>query len=148
MKKIILFTNMSSVQKYWEASLVDNFHRVHIDNYKKLTEYLTLNNDEIMILLDELSIKDIMHNIKLDLDEVDEANRAISTLMDLGFSLNKYGLEKALKDVSSKKYNFWKHLLIIYLYCLLEYDNVDMFQTVIDESNGDLIAYAKKIFIR
>ena len=63
MKKIILFTNMNSIQKYWESSLVDSFDSIHINNYEELTAYLTVNTNSTMILLDELSIKNIVQSI-------------------------------------------------------------------------------------
>ena len=35
MKKIILFTKMSSIQKHWEKALFGRYNRVHIDCEKK-----------------------------------------------------------------------------------------------------------------
>jgi len=59
MKKIILFTNMSSIQKHWDHALVEEYNRLHMKDLKELFHYLELNTSPIILMLDELSVKDI-----------------------------------------------------------------------------------------
>ena len=68
MKKIILFTNMSSIKQHWENALSESYATVHIDNFPSLIEYLDSNNDSKMILFDEMSISNI-HEALLKLKE-------------------------------------------------------------------------------
>lgn len=58
-KKIILFTNMSSIHTHWENSLNTHYKTIHIENFSSLVEYLSKNNDVITILFDEMSVNDI-----------------------------------------------------------------------------------------
>ena len=64
MKKIILYTNMSSIKKHWQNALQDEYSIVNLKDYKKLIEYITLNQSSIMLLLDELSVKSILEAIE------------------------------------------------------------------------------------
>ena len=59
MKKIILFTKISSLQKHWDNALVGQYNRIHISEEKELLRYLKLHHHTISILLDELSVKNI-----------------------------------------------------------------------------------------
>ena len=59
MKKIILFTNMSSIKKHWENALVDNYSTISIDNFEELINYLNSTQDNLIIMLDEMSVSDI-----------------------------------------------------------------------------------------
>lgn len=109
---------MSSVKKYWEASLTNTFHPIHIDNYKELTEYLTSHLEPIMVLLDELSIKNIQESINelsmfknvklLILNARPEVHHA-ATLLSSKISayentyMDKNNLLKMLKSVQSGK---------------------------------------------
>lgn len=93
-----------------------------------------------------MSIKKIIENIQLNPSELEHGNRSIKKLLDMDYDLNKYGLEESRANIEHPNYNFWKFLLKVYLSCSLEYDNVDNTQKVIEESNGDLIAYAKRFF--
>lgn len=59
MQKILFLTNMTSLQKHWENSLMNTYHRIHLNTEDKLYTYLKQNTAEIILMLDELSIKDI-----------------------------------------------------------------------------------------
>ncbi len=59
MKKIILFTNMTSIKKHWENCLSKKYLTTHIDNFDALTKHLKNNEEDFIIMLDELSISDI-----------------------------------------------------------------------------------------
>jgi len=63
MKKIILFTNMSSIKKHWENALSGNYSTVSIDNFEKLINYLNSNQDNLIIMLDEMSVSDISESL-------------------------------------------------------------------------------------
>jgi len=64
MKKIILYSNVSSINKHWKNALQDNYSILSISNYKKLVEYITLNKSSVILLLDELSLKSIQDAIE------------------------------------------------------------------------------------
>ena len=64
MKKIILFTKMSSIQKHWEKALLGEYNRVHMDDEKKLIGILKIDTLPISVMLDELSLIDIEETLK------------------------------------------------------------------------------------
>ena len=59
MKKIILFTKMTSIKKHWENSLSKKHLTTHMNNTNTMLEYLKQHDDDFFIMLDELSIPDI-----------------------------------------------------------------------------------------
>lgn len=59
MKKIILFTNMSSIRKHWENALYKLYQPILMEDFTALTSYLDCNTDYIIILFDEMSVSDI-----------------------------------------------------------------------------------------
>lgn len=59
MKKIILFTNMSSIKKHWENALAKSHLSTHIENFTKLTQYLDEHVSPVIIMFDEMSVTDI-----------------------------------------------------------------------------------------
>ncbi|WP_373002068.1 response regulator transcription factor [Sulfurimonas sp.] len=59
MKKIILFTNMTSIKKHWQNALFGKYLTVSIDSFDALTNYLKATEEDIIIMLDELSVSDI-----------------------------------------------------------------------------------------
>lgn len=65
MQKIILFTNMTSVEKYWKNAVLGKYKPVTINDFKDLTSYLDKNNSEISILFDELSVNDILVSLEI-----------------------------------------------------------------------------------
>ena len=73
MKKIILFTNMSSILKHWENALSELYQTVPIDNFEALVKYLDKHNDSITVLFDEMSISNIQ-NALLKLKPYDFTN--------------------------------------------------------------------------
>jgi DNA-binding NarL/FixJ family response regulator len=64
MKKIVLFTNMSSIRKHWENALLASYQTVHIDNFDNLMNYLNENNEPVIILLDEMSTSNIHESLQ------------------------------------------------------------------------------------
>ena len=63
MKKVILFTNMSSIKKHWQNALNTNYDAITIDQLKDLIEYLDTNDNSIIILLDEMSTSNIENTL-------------------------------------------------------------------------------------
>lgn len=62
MKKIILFTNMSSIKKHWENALLKSYATVHVESLDALLEYLAKhnnNNNKVIVMLDEMSMSNI-----------------------------------------------------------------------------------------
>jgi len=64
MKKIILFTKMSSIQKHWEKALFGAYNRVHMDDEKKLVSALKIDILPITVMIDELSLVDAQKTLK------------------------------------------------------------------------------------
>lgn len=63
MQKIIFLTNMTSLQKHWENALRNKYYRVHVETEDKLYTYLQQNTTQIILMLDELSVKDIQSTL-------------------------------------------------------------------------------------
>ena len=63
MKKIILFTNMTSIKKHWQNCLYGAYLTVSIDDFTVLTQYLEKNSEDIILMLDEQSINDIFDTL-------------------------------------------------------------------------------------
>jgi DNA-binding NarL/FixJ family response regulator len=59
MKKIILFTSMSSIRKHWEHALIKSYEPIAIEDFTALTSYLDNNIERIAVLFDEMSVSDI-----------------------------------------------------------------------------------------
>lgn len=59
MKKIILFTKMSSIEKSWQNALKAKYSTVCVDNFDALVHYLNENREPIILMLDEMSVSDI-----------------------------------------------------------------------------------------
>ena len=104
MKKIILFTNMSSIRKHWENALKNNYTTIAIEDFKQLINYLIKNNNkDIVVLFDEMSVSDIhnaLHQLKkynfatvLLFNAVPEVHHA-STLLNEGIN----GYENSFLD--------------------------------------------------
>ena len=118
MKKIILFTKMSSIQKHWEKALFGEYNRVHMDDEKKLIGILKIDTLPITIMLDELSLTDTQAILKelnlfphvsiLLFNSLPEVHHA-STLLGgnvKGYEnsfLDKINLIKMLKSIESGK---------------------------------------------
>jgi len=73
MKKIILFTKMTSIQKHWEKALSGKYNRVHMDDEKRLIGILKIDTLPITIMLDELSLSDVQETLK-ELNQFPHAN--------------------------------------------------------------------------
>lgn len=118
MQRIILFTNVNSLQKHWEDALFGSYNRIHISHEMKLLKYLSQNSSSINILLDELSVT----NIQKLLDELKVYSHAsvllfhsspevhhASTLIQVNIKgyehsyLNKINLLQMLESVESGK---------------------------------------------
>ncbi|RLA74630.1 MAG: DNA-binding response regulator [Epsilonproteobacteria bacterium] len=59
MKKIILFTNMTSIQKHWENSLSSKYLTTHLSDFDAMLKFLSEHDEDFIIMLDELSVTDI-----------------------------------------------------------------------------------------
>lgn len=64
MKKIILFTNMSSINKHWTNAVSSTYEAVSIEDFNKLTSYLDSYNENIIVLFDEMSVSDIRNPLQ------------------------------------------------------------------------------------
>lgn len=60
MKKIILFTKMSSIKNHWNRYLPKRYEAVNIDDFLSLITYLDENNESVILMLDELSTSNIL----------------------------------------------------------------------------------------
>ena len=114
MKKIILFTSMSSIQKHWEDALNDTYTTMSMNNFSTLTDYLDIDKTPIFILFDEMSISNI-HDALIKLKEYEFATILLfnvlpevhhaSTLLNEGISgyensfLNKENLMRMITAV-------------------------------------------------
>jgi len=65
MKKIILFTKMTSVEKYWKNAILEKYQPVIINDFTGLTSYLDEHDSKITILFDELSVNDILDSLEV-----------------------------------------------------------------------------------
>ncbi|OHD98594.1 MAG: helix-turn-helix transcriptional regulator [Sulfurimonas sp. RIFCSPLOWO2_12_FULL_36_74] len=63
MKKIILFTNMSSIRKHWERALLDSYQPIHIEKFSELISYLDKNSVPAILMFDEMSVSDIQNSL-------------------------------------------------------------------------------------
>lgn len=116
MKKIILFTNMSSIKKHWQSALSNSYETISIEDCERLTEYLENNKEKILLMLDEMSIQNIEYTLKkikkyphaliMLFNAVPEVYHA-STLLGSGIKgyensyINKDNLLKMLSSVES-----------------------------------------------
>jgi len=60
MKRVILFTNMSSVAKYWRDCIIEKYQPIPIDKFENLIAYLEENDPKVTILFDEMSVSNIV----------------------------------------------------------------------------------------
>lgn len=65
MKKIVLFTNMTSIRKHWENALPDSYEPINMEEFSSLIEYIDKNSSPITILFDEMSCSDIHKSLKM-----------------------------------------------------------------------------------
>ena len=59
MKKIILFTKMSSIRKHWQNALEKTYLAVAVDDFNGLLHYLKENQERVVLMFDEMSVSDI-----------------------------------------------------------------------------------------
>lgn len=59
MKKIILFTKMTSIKKHWQNALNKKYLTISIDDFNELLNYLRSSKSSNILMLDELSVLDI-----------------------------------------------------------------------------------------
>lgn len=59
MEKILLFTNMSSIQKHWERALEKSYETVCFESFDALLEELKRQNKKTIVMVDEMSISNI-----------------------------------------------------------------------------------------
>ncbi len=63
MNNIILFTNMSSIRKHWENSLLDKYKTISIEEFASLISYLDEHVEPIILLFDEMSVSNIQKSL-------------------------------------------------------------------------------------
>ena len=118
MKKIILFTKMTSIQKHWERALFGEYNRIHMDDENKLIGILKIDTLPITIMIDELSLTDTQKTLRelnqfehvhvLLFNSIPEVHHA-STLIGKNIKgyensfLDKINLLKMLKTIESGK---------------------------------------------
>jgi len=116
MKKIILFTNMSSIKKHWQNALNNVYETISIENFEELLETLANYDEKILLMLDEMSvqnIEDALNRLKehpntviMIFNAVPEVYHA-STLLGSGIKgyensyINKENLLKMLSSVEA-----------------------------------------------
>ncbi len=59
MKKVLLFTNMSSIQKHWERALEKSYETLCFESFDALLEELGNQNEKTIVMFDEMSISNI-----------------------------------------------------------------------------------------
>ena len=64
MKKIILFTKISSILKHWQNALEKTYLTVAIEDFDALVHSLKENQDPIIVLFDEMSVSDIYSSLQ------------------------------------------------------------------------------------
>lgn len=72
MKKIVLFTNMSSIKKHWESALKNSYKTIVIKELVELTHYLKKHSGKIIVMFDEMSVSHI-EDVLLKLKEYPHA---------------------------------------------------------------------------
>jgi len=65
MKKVVLFTKMSSIEKHWQNALKNNYETLSINDIDELEKYLDKHDETSILLLDEMSISDIYETLKI-----------------------------------------------------------------------------------
>lgn len=116
MKKILLFTNMSSIKNHWENALKNRYDTLYIQSTEKLMEYLKKHSDKIIVMVDEMSLsntketleklKEFLHATILIFNASPEVYHA-STLLGSGIKgyensyINKENLLQMLSSVEN-----------------------------------------------
>lgn len=59
MKKVLLFTNMSSIQKHWERALEKSYETLCFESFNALLEELGNQDERTIVMFDEMSISNI-----------------------------------------------------------------------------------------
>lgn len=59
MKKVLLFTNMSSIQKHWERALEKSYETLCFESFDALLEELGSQDEKTIVMFDEMSISNI-----------------------------------------------------------------------------------------
>lgn len=65
MKKVILFTNMTSIEKHWKNALYGSYFTISIEKIVDLKNYLDNHNENFILFLDELSVSDILETLQI-----------------------------------------------------------------------------------
>ena len=65
MKKVILFTKMSSIRKHWQKALSDKYQLIAIDNFDNLIKYFDTHKENIILMLDEMSVSNIHNTLSI-----------------------------------------------------------------------------------
>lgn len=59
MKKVLLFTNMSSIQKHWERALEKSYETLCFEGFDELLKELESQKEKTIIMFDEMAISNI-----------------------------------------------------------------------------------------
>ncbi|MDT8338619.1 MAG: response regulator transcription factor [Sulfurimonas sp.] len=155
MKNIILFTNMSSIQKHWESALKNSYNTVSIQEIDELIAYLAKHDEKIIVMLDEMSIPSIEdallkfkkypHAVILIFNAVPEVYHA-STLLGNGIRgyensyINKDNLLKMLSSIESGNNWLFPDLtyFIINKYMQNKNNNEPEFMSCLTEKEKDI----------
>ena len=118
MTNIILFTNQTSIIKYWSNALNGEYKYLHVDTQAKLELFLALKNEHNIVMVDEQSSKNIesmllylkqyMDLSVLIFNNVPEVHHAFPMIRDnvKGYEnsyINKINLINMLKSVEDGK---------------------------------------------
>jgi len=64
MKKIILFSKMSSIKKHWQDALDETYQTIAIDDFDALLHRLNEHQEDTIVMIDEMSISNIYTSLK------------------------------------------------------------------------------------
>ena len=110
---ILLYTNSTSVQKYWQNILNNQYLHIHLNNFTTLIEYIK-SQESILLMCDENSVEDITHFLK----ELQNYNNVKTILFhnkpDINHALNllEYGI-KGYENTYIAKINLLKMLVAV-----------------------------------
>ena len=145
MKKVILFTNMTSIKKHWQNALDKLYFTIPIEDISELTKYLDKHHEDFILMLDELSVSDInetltelqiYHNIKtLVFNSVPEVHHASALLGKgiKGYENSYIAKENLLKMLRGIEDGF------VWLFTDLTHFIINQYVKKVDESEPEFL---------
>lgn len=64
MKKVLLFTNMSSIQKHWERALEKSYETLCFESFDALLKELGSQKEKTVVMFDEMSVSNIEDSLQ------------------------------------------------------------------------------------